>query len=352
MQSEKYNVLVIGQTGVGKSSFINYLFGKDICQAGTGKPVTGRGLHETEFRINNLNVSLYDSWGLEADKYEEWMKKFEEELEKRSFNKPASEWFHSVFYLIGAGGHRVQEADFEIIRKLQKEKYCVNVVLNKCDMLSEEQESLMKEAIKKEVNVPIVIPICSGGKNRSGKIEPFGKEEIEKAMLQNFFDSIAIRLPEYAKVKIKDFMEELEFYIKEEIEKIGAFEQESKVRGLKMDIEKRFSNFTKYLETDIRDTIIKYGKVISNFYEQSSLSNERYRFFINEISITGWWDNIANFFKNVVNSIFGSHRDEIKKVFNEFLKEKEFFFKQWIALLEQELSNLKEKNRELVLLTL
>ena len=119
-----------------------------------------------------------------------------------------------------------------------------------------------------------------------------------------------------------------------------------------MDVEKRFSNFTKYLETDIRDTIIKYGKVIRNFYEQSSLSNERYRFFINEISITGWWDNIANFFKNIVNSIFGYHRDEIKKVFNEFLKEKEFFFKQWIALLEQELSNLKEKNRELVLLTL
>ncbi len=34
------NILLMGATGMGKSSLINGLFGKKIAKAGTGKPVT------------------------------------------------------------------------------------------------------------------------------------------------------------------------------------------------------------------------------------------------------------------------------------------------------------------------
>lgn len=34
------NIMLLGRTGVGKSSFINYLIGKDVCKAATGMPVT------------------------------------------------------------------------------------------------------------------------------------------------------------------------------------------------------------------------------------------------------------------------------------------------------------------------
>lgn len=34
------NVLLMGATGVGKSSLINALFGKEIAKAGVGKPIT------------------------------------------------------------------------------------------------------------------------------------------------------------------------------------------------------------------------------------------------------------------------------------------------------------------------
>ena len=42
----RYNIVVLGQAGAGKSSLINYLFGKNIRETGTGKPVTLRGFHD------------------------------------------------------------------------------------------------------------------------------------------------------------------------------------------------------------------------------------------------------------------------------------------------------------------
>ena len=39
MSNTGINILILGKTGVGKSSFCNYIFDQELFRTGTGKPV-------------------------------------------------------------------------------------------------------------------------------------------------------------------------------------------------------------------------------------------------------------------------------------------------------------------------
>ncbi|WP_252512886.1 GTPase [Acinetobacter brisouii] len=199
MTHTNYNIAIIGQTGVGKSSLINYLFGGKVASSGIGRPVTINGFHEIEHKIKDMSVKIYDSWGLEVGKEEQWLKELGDELKKRGIDKPASDWFHSIFYCIAASGGRIQDADSQIIKKLMGENYKVSVVLTKADSLTEEEEAEFIKVITNEVGKNIaIIPVCSEHKKtRGGEIFPFVKEDIEKQSLIDLIDSLVLRIPKH-----------------------------------------------------------------------------------------------------------------------------------------------------------
>ena len=164
-----YNVVIAGKTGVGKSSLINYLYGENVMKTGVGKPVTQRGFEPVECQINEMPVKLFDSWGLEVGKDEEWLKMLEEELKRRDTGKPVQDWFHSVFYCIGASGLRIEDFDIKIIDKFSKANYKVVIALTKADTISEDAEREFIEIIKKELSMPAsIIPVCSEEKRAEG----------------------------------------------------------------------------------------------------------------------------------------------------------------------------------------
>ncbi|MCW0185704.1 50S ribosome-binding GTPase [Campylobacter lari] len=68
----KLNLFIIGKTGVGKSTLINTVFGKDVAKTGSGKPVTQEIKSYTKD-----NLTIYDTKGLELKGNEiEEIKKF------------------------------------------------------------------------------------------------------------------------------------------------------------------------------------------------------------------------------------------------------------------------------------
>ena len=70
----KCNVLIMGKTGTGKSTLLNYICDANFAQTGTGKPVTGEGIYEYTVGINGQEVRVFDSWGIEAGKVDRWKK--------------------------------------------------------------------------------------------------------------------------------------------------------------------------------------------------------------------------------------------------------------------------------------
>lgn len=254
--SAAYNIAVIGQTGVGKSSLINYLFGEEVCKTGIGKPVTTNGFHVVKHHIQDMPVNIYDSWGLEVGKEAQWLKELDAELQKRGIDKNATEWFHSVFYCISASGARIQDADVKTIKHLLEAKYKVSLILTRTDELNEEQEEEFKKAIQDVLKhsfktaLPI-IPVCSTRKKLRGNqnySEPFGKEEVEKQSIIDFVDSLILRIPAHCesvmKKELEDWQDNMKWVIRNKMEAMGFNSN---------DIKNRLSKESKQIVKDIFD---------------------------------------------------------------------------------------------------
>lgn len=266
-----YNVVIAGKTGVGKSTLVNYLYGDKIAEVGVGKPVTQKGFHAYTWKVNNLQIKLFDSWGLEVGKDEEWMRILDEELKTRGTDKPATEWFHSVFYCIAAGGHRIEEFDTKIINQFIGQKYNVIVILTKADLVSEDEKQLLEQRIQEDVGKAVsIIAICSESKVLGGGIKTicFGKDKIEAQVYHNFWNSIESRLPDRC---IKVLEKRLDIWKQKQYDFISQKATAWNMFKLKGEIEKNYNHFIQHelnvkqtILTELENTLKLYGLLASN----------------------------------------------------------------------------------------
>jgi septin family protein len=119
------NILVLGKSGAGKSSLLNYIWGDVVAKTGAGRPVTERstgdetGIYKSEpIRVNaELELVIYDSWGMEANKADKWNEIIRYESAQREKSSYIQDWFHAVIYCVSAKGARIEE--FEIKNVVQ-----------------------------------------------------------------------------------------------------------------------------------------------------------------------------------------------------------------------------------------
>lgn len=199
MNQRRLNVAILGQSGVGKSTLINYLFDKTTVKTGTGKPVTERGFHKTEKTINGVPVTLIDSWGIEPGKDDEWLILFKSFLNEHGIKQSVQDWVHVAFYCINAAGSRIQDFDMNVINGLLKQNIEVAVILTKAalvtpDTLEELKNTIQQEAIKQVSIIPVnsKAEILFGGVS----IPEAGRNEVLSAMQHNYFNMLRLRLPE------------------------------------------------------------------------------------------------------------------------------------------------------------
>ena len=329
------NLLIIGQTGVGKSSLLNALVGEYVEGTGDGRPKTPKerinekgeiesGIYPHEAEIDGKKVIIHDSWGLEVGKDEEWEEIINNALKEKGSDKDVKDWFHSVTYCIQAGGHKIQDFDIKIIKKFMNEKYNVIIALTKADQIDEEKEKKLIETIKKETGINMVIPISADPQKFRGMTEapkPFGLPEYKAAILISWEKIFIDRIPLHIIERLKKDIEKAKYNAPNYKPK-----DDDDLKKLAEEIDEYFINIiNKKLQSHIKESFEKYNKIteniitintnidISNFYSRKNIDPNTYIYDLHGFNLLYIFEHVRDLV------IYLQVKSDIDKYINDFI---------------------------------
>lgn len=154
----KCNAMVLGGTGVGKSTLINAVFGFSKAETGTGQPITQTiELHSHP----NSPINIYDTPGLElnAKQIIQTTEEVVQLIADKKINTDPREHIHFVWYCINERSSRFQDAEKDWIEDLVKQEVPVIIVLTQT---YDPENSQLLDYIK-NLNLPVydIIPVLA-----------------------------------------------------------------------------------------------------------------------------------------------------------------------------------------------
>ncbi len=102
------NILLMGATGVGKSSLINGLFGQEVAKAGVGKSLTQ---HLEKYVDEEKGLILWDTKGIEAKDYQNTMESIKKEMENSFKTLSEKEAIDVAYLCVKETSSRIQERE-------------------------------------------------------------------------------------------------------------------------------------------------------------------------------------------------------------------------------------------------
>jgi uncharacterized protein (DUF697 family) len=130
----RFNIIVAGRTGVGKTTLIGAIFGEEVGNTLMGRPRTrGRIWYPLEPTDADV-LRLCDTEGLELERYEETLGGLQREVESRNASNDAFDHIHVAWLCIDEPSLTVQPGEEALVQTLNRAGIPVIAVLTKAGM--------------------------------------------------------------------------------------------------------------------------------------------------------------------------------------------------------------------------
>lgn len=186
------NIIIIGKSGVGKSTLINTLFRGNFAETGLGRPVTSeiRKLSKKDYPL-----SIYDTPGFELSHEQQEKVKDEvlELIDKGYAAKDINEAIHCIWYCVNVGANRTfDSSEIEWLKSFAEsnKKSQVPIIVVLTQAVPKKKAAEMKTMIEKEnLDIVKVVPLLAQDMD-------FDEEYIAKAYgLDSLIDVMTEVLP-------------------------------------------------------------------------------------------------------------------------------------------------------------
>lgn len=283
INKDSTNVLIIGKSGVGKSSLLNYMFGRELQKVGVGAPVTIMEVKEFVYKYDDhFEMHIYDTWGLEpsAEKAEEWKNTIFKEIGRHDA-KNISDWFNTIIFCLNAKSARVEDFEIDIIEELLREKNHVTIALTHCNSKSDPDGIVLRESVKEEltkrgIEAPddrnFVFVSNVRKKLLGGTVEQFGREEIFISIIRNVWASLKSKVPYLTRRKFENSfaLKKAELLKKpDSLKWIVPFMRKNRIKGLEQEINRNCNAFVSELVSEINEMYsdaVEYYTALSKKY--------------------------------------------------------------------------------------
>lgn len=156
------NVVVVGKTGVGKSTLVNAIFRENLATTGTGRPVTQRMCKYTK---QDVPLAIYDTKGFELGN--EAQQEVKEELLKTikegHKTEDIAKMIHCIWYCVSVTSSRFEPEEIQWIKDFTtKNQYQVPIIIVLTQAFFKKKAQEMKNQIEAEnLDVVQVVPVLA-----------------------------------------------------------------------------------------------------------------------------------------------------------------------------------------------
>ena len=329
--SKNFNILLIGNTNVGKSTLINEFLKLDVnnrAKESDGGPTDTIDFTPYIGQNNNNQYTLFDTNGITNNGDNSIENKIEntiKEIIKRIESKNPNKLIHCIWYCIT--GSNIQPSDKDFIEKILNvyTTFSIPIIFVHTKTILKKESATCKKGIEK-----YLLEICNGDKIKvkeylKNYINILARGDEDEGIKANGLDQLESISKK--QIEIKGLKSAYFEYIKRDIIPIlinGIFSlvfNNRKIRNLtecaNEDLNKYLSEILKILYDDklgLNDDIIIKNKIaLNNLYNSFSNIKDNMKDDLNNILTM---DNLKKDNEEIIKKIYDSKNDEYKKKLN------------------------------------